>query len=118
MYEIHEHLMALLAYCLRNVKEAPSPKRPPTPEVEAKVDAWFLRLAHGEKVKLPPKRLLGAMIPRLRFAVLYGSPAQSYFGALAAGELRPVDDAEILEWNLVRLWKDIGRDQWIAGKFS
>lgn len=111
-------LEMMLQVCLQIAPHPPRPDLPPTAETERAADEYCLRLIRHGEPELPCDLVAEAMIPRLRCALRLGSIAARGLELVArVGDPAATGDA-LLEWLLIRLWRQRWRDLWLAGELG
>ena len=108
-------LEMLLQVCLQIAPQEPVPDQPPDPETERAADEYCLRLIRHGIPEMPSDLVAEAMIPRLNAALSLGSIYAGGLERLArVGDLSATGET-LLEWLLIRLWRENWRDLWLRG---
>ena len=118
MSDMGDFFDRLLLYCLQNAGALPSPEQPLAEETEQEVDEWTRRLAQTGIFQAPPRRLLGALIPRLQFARAFGSLVQHRYELMAECGDAAATEAAMLRLLLIELWYEQGKALWLSGKLK
>lgn len=117
-HSLDDLLKMMLAFVLHRADRVPTPQEPPSAAIEAETDAILLRFARTLEAELMSPSVAAAMIPRLRFARVFGPVVEGALKRQNRDGGGRADVHDLLELLLVELWRSCGRQAWLDGAFG